>query len=81
MSLNVHGFVDEDSRRAAEIFFPAQKAVMDQLGRERGWGPQSRPRAKGGKPAARRDASVEKWRSWSVPLAQAPVGAMSAVLP
>ncbi|MCR8546448.1 LLM class flavin-dependent oxidoreductase [Salipiger sp. P9] len=42
VSLNVHGFVDEDSRRAAEIFFPAQKAVMDQLGRERGWGPQSR---------------------------------------
>ncbi|APZ51485.1 LLM class flavin-dependent oxidoreductase [Salipiger abyssi] len=42
VSLNVHGFVGEDGKRAADLFFPAQKAVMDQLGRERGWGPQSR---------------------------------------
>ena len=42
MSLNVHGFVGEDSQRAADLFYPAQKAVMDQIGRERGWGPQSR---------------------------------------
>ena len=40
--MNVHGFVAEDSRRAADLFFPAQKEVMDQIGRERGWGPQSR---------------------------------------
>ncbi|NDV98105.1 LLM class flavin-dependent oxidoreductase [Salipiger sp. PrR002] len=42
VSLNVHGFVGEDSQRAADLFFPAQKKVMDQLGRERGWPPQSR---------------------------------------
>ena len=42
VSLNVHGFVGEDGARAAEIFFPAQKAVMDQIGRERGWPPQTR---------------------------------------
>jgi alkanesulfonate monooxygenase SsuD/methylene tetrahydromethanopterin reductase-like flavin-dependent oxidoreductase (luciferase family) len=42
VSLNVHGFVHKNSRKAAEIFFPAQKQVMDQIGRERGWGPQSR---------------------------------------
>ncbi|MCD1616756.1 LLM class flavin-dependent oxidoreductase [Salipiger marinus] len=42
VSMNVHGFVAEDSRRAADLFFPAQKEVMDQIGRERGWGPQSR---------------------------------------
>lgn len=42
VSLNVHGFVQEDGQAAADIFFPAQKAVMDQIGRERGWGPQSR---------------------------------------
>ncbi|QQA43456.1 Atu2307/SP_0267 family LLM class monooxygenase [Pelagovum pacificum] len=42
VSLNVHGFVHEDARQAADIFFPAQKQVMDQIGRERGWGPQSR---------------------------------------
>ncbi|MAC77666.1 MAG: LLM class flavin-dependent oxidoreductase [Rhodobacteraceae bacterium] len=42
VSLNVHGFVHEDSRTAAELFFPAQKSVMDRIGRERGWPPQSR---------------------------------------
>lgn len=42
VSLNVHGYVHTDSQRAADIFFPAQKQVMDQIGRERGWGPQSR---------------------------------------
>ncbi|MBV7408130.1 LLM class flavin-dependent oxidoreductase [Maritimibacter sp. DP1N21-5] len=42
VSLNVHGFVAEDSQHAAETFFPAQKAVMDQIGRERGWPPQTR---------------------------------------
>ncbi|APX25709.1 MAG: LLM class flavin-dependent oxidoreductase [Rhodobacteraceae bacterium] len=42
VSLNVHGFVGEDGKAAADLFYPAQKAVMDQLGRERGWRPQSR---------------------------------------
>ncbi|EPX76064.1 Atu2307/SP_0267 family LLM class monooxygenase [Salipiger mucosus] len=42
VSLNVHGFVGENGKRAADVFFPAQKQVMDQIGRERGWGPQSR---------------------------------------
>ncbi|QOL82287.1 LLM class flavin-dependent oxidoreductase [Pseudooceanicola spongiae] len=42
VSLNVHGFVGEDGKAAADLFFPAQKQVMDQIGRERGWGPQSR---------------------------------------
>jgi len=42
VSLNVHGFVGEDSQKAADLFFPAQKAVMDQIGRERGWAPQTR---------------------------------------
>lgn len=42
VSLNVHGFVGEDGARAADEFFPAQKQVMDQIGRERGWPPQSR---------------------------------------
>ena len=42
VSLNVHGFVGEDSQRAADVFFPAQQAVMDQIGRERGWAPQTR---------------------------------------
>ncbi|MFV0246027.1 MAG: Atu2307/SP_0267 family LLM class monooxygenase [Qingshengfaniella sp.] len=42
VSLNVHGFVLDDGKAAADVFFPAQKQVMDQIGRERGWPPQSR---------------------------------------
>ncbi|MGY9048833.1 luciferase [Puniceibacterium antarcticum] len=42
VSLNVHGFVAEDGKQAADTFFPAQKQVMDQIGRERGWAPQTR---------------------------------------
>ncbi|SDF22963.1 Atu2307/SP_0267 family LLM class monooxygenase [Limimaricola pyoseonensis] len=41
-SLNVHGFVAEDSQRAADIIYPAQAEVMNRIGRERGWGPTSR---------------------------------------
>jgi probable LLM family oxidoreductase len=41
-SINVHGFVAETRRQAADTFYPAQKAVMDRIGRERGWPPQSR---------------------------------------
>lgn len=48
VSLNVHGFVAEDGRRAADVFFPAQKAVMDQIGRERGWPPQTRAQFEAG---------------------------------
>ncbi len=41
-SINVHGFVAEQSQRAADIFYPAQAEVMNRIGRERGWGPTSR---------------------------------------
>lgn len=41
-SINVHGFVADTSQAAAEIFYPAQAAVMDRIGRERGWPPTSR---------------------------------------
>ncbi len=41
-SINVHGFVAETGRKAADTFFGPQKAVMDRIGRERGWPPQSR---------------------------------------
>lgn len=42
LSINSHGFIAEDSKRAHDIAFPAFKHVMDQLGRERGWPPMSR---------------------------------------
>ena len=41
-SINVHGFVADTSQRAADLFYPAQAAVMDRIGRERGWPPTSR---------------------------------------
>lgn len=41
-SINVHGFVADDSRAAADIFYPAESEVMNRIGRERGWPPTSR---------------------------------------
>src|SRR3954453_7780097 len=42
LSINSHGFVAERSRDAADVAFPAFKAIMDRIGRERGWPPMSR---------------------------------------
>jgi len=41
-SLNMHGFVAETTEEAKDIFFPPHSEVMNRIGRERGWGPQSR---------------------------------------
>lgn len=38
-SINVHGFVAETSQQATDIFYAPQAAVMDRIGRERGWPP------------------------------------------
>ncbi|SFE96951.1 LLM class flavin-dependent oxidoreductase [Alteribacillus iranensis] len=37
-----HGFVGTDDETAAEQFFPSTQYVMNQLGKERGWGPYTR---------------------------------------
>jgi probable LLM family oxidoreductase len=37
LSINSHGFVADTSQRAADLAFPAFKATMDRIGRERGW--------------------------------------------
>ncbi|ADI14072.1 Luciferase-like, subgroup [Truepera radiovictrix DSM 17093] len=42
VSLNMHGFVADDARRAADLFFPPYAAVMDRIGRERGWSGMTR---------------------------------------
>jgi probable LLM family oxidoreductase len=42
LSLNSHGLIADDSQVAADTVFPALKATMDRIGRERGWGPMSR---------------------------------------
>lgn len=42
-SINVHGFVADTTREAADIFYAPQAEVMNRIGRERGWPPTSRP--------------------------------------
>ena len=42
LSINSHGFLADDSRQAAEDYFPSYQAVMSKIGRERGWPPVTR---------------------------------------
>lgn len=42
LSINMHGFIADTSQRARDTFWPGHKAGMDQIGRERGWPPQTR---------------------------------------
>src|SRR5690606_30890776 len=42
LAINSHGFIAEDSRTAADVFFPPYAMVMSRLGRERGWSGISR---------------------------------------
>ena len=42
LSINSHGFVADDARDAADLFFPPLKSMMDKIGRERGWSPLAR---------------------------------------
>jgi probable LLM family oxidoreductase len=42
VSINSHGYIAEDSQQAADEWFGPYRALMGQLGRERGWPPMSR---------------------------------------
>ena len=42
VSINSHGFVAETSQRAAEVAYAPMAAMMDRIGRERGWPPLTR---------------------------------------
>src|SRR3954447_20650749 len=42
LSINSHGFIADTTQQALDEAFPAHKAVMDKIGRERGWSPMSR---------------------------------------
>src|SRR3954452_11686506 len=42
LSINSHGFIAKTSQDAVRTSFPAFKAMMDRIGRERGWSPLSR---------------------------------------
>ncbi|MEX2570208.1 MAG: LLM class flavin-dependent oxidoreductase [Gemmatimonadota bacterium] len=42
LSVNSHGYIADDSRRASDEAFPAFASTMDKIGRERGWPPMTR---------------------------------------
>src|SRR4051794_22651507 len=42
LSINSHGLIADDSAEAVDLAFPAFAAMMDRIGRERGWPPMSR---------------------------------------
>jgi alkanesulfonate monooxygenase SsuD/methylene tetrahydromethanopterin reductase-like flavin-dependent oxidoreductase (luciferase family) len=42
LSINSHGHIAERSQDAADAFYPSLAAMMDRIGRERGWSPLTR---------------------------------------
>ncbi len=42
LCINSHAYIADDSRQAANEFFPVYAAVMTRIGRERGWPPTTR---------------------------------------
>jgi probable LLM family oxidoreductase len=43
VGINSHGYVADSSQDAADDFFPSYAAMMNAIGRERGWPPLARP--------------------------------------
>jgi len=43
LAVHSHGYIADDSQKAADEFFGPYAYVMGQLGRERGWSPMTRP--------------------------------------
>ena len=43
IGINVHGFVADTSDEAADLFYGPFAHTMTQIGKERGWGPMTRP--------------------------------------
>jgi probable LLM family oxidoreductase len=42
LAVHSHGYISEDSQKAADEFFPSYAYVMSNIGRERGWPPTTR---------------------------------------
>ena len=42
VAISSHGYVADDSKRAADEWFPSHAEVMSRIGRERGWPPETR---------------------------------------
>jgi probable LLM family oxidoreductase len=43
LSINSHAYLADDSKQAADEFFPSYASMMNAIGRERGWPPIDRP--------------------------------------
>lgn len=41
ISINVHGFIADTTQKAKDLFWPGHEQGMNQIGKERGWPPQS----------------------------------------
>lgn len=42
LGINMHGFIAQTTQGAKELFWPGHEQAMNQIGRERGWPPQTR---------------------------------------
>jgi alkanesulfonate monooxygenase SsuD/methylene tetrahydromethanopterin reductase-like flavin-dependent oxidoreductase (luciferase family) len=49
ISINSHTYVAETSRQAGDEYFPTYAAMMNRIGRERGWGPMGRRQFEAGR--------------------------------
>ncbi|QIN81562.1 LLM class flavin-dependent oxidoreductase [Rubrobacter tropicus] len=49
ISINSHAYVAETSQRAGDEYFPTYAAMMNRIGRERGWGPMRRGQFEAGR--------------------------------
>ena len=49
LGVHSHGYVSEDSQKAADEFFPSYAYVMSRIGRERGWPPTTRAQFEAGR--------------------------------
>lgn len=49
ISINSHTYVAETSRRASDEYFPDYAAMMNRIGRERGWAPMGRAQFEAGR--------------------------------
>ncbi len=43
LAVHAHGYIGDDSEQAADEYYPSYAVAMSTIGRERGWGPMTRP--------------------------------------
>jgi alkanesulfonate monooxygenase SsuD/methylene tetrahydromethanopterin reductase-like flavin-dependent oxidoreductase (luciferase family) len=48
LSINAHGFIADDPKEALEVSYATSSPIMNRIGRERGWPPQSRAQYEAG---------------------------------